>query len=256
VEIEETPRLPYDSPSHPVPDAGERDLEATLRARRAAAAADSRGTSDDAIYTAIERALASIDTPGDVLDFGSGTGQLTLRLRHAGRYRSVTGADLFPRAGMLPADVRWVQSDLNDPLPVEDRSFDVVVAAEVIEHLENPRAMCREIFRLLRPGGWIVLSTPNNESWRSLAALVVRGHFVAFGESSYPAHITPLVRQDLDHVLTEAGFVDRSFSFSEVGGIPGLPARRWQSLLGGWAKGLRFSDNVVVTARKPGAAAR
>ncbi len=181
------------------------------------------------------------------------------RARDSSRSGCATRADTdpsrapicFPRADTAPADLRWVQGDLNDRLPIGDRSFDLVVAAEVIEHLENPRAMCREIFRLLRPGGRLVLSTPNNESWRSIVALVVRGHFVAFGDTSYPAHITPLVRQDLDHVLTEAGFVDRSFSFSDVGGIPGMPARTWQTLLGGRAKGVRFSDNVVVTARRP-----
>ena len=74
---------------------------------------------------------------------------------------------------------------------------------------------------------------------------------MAFGATSYPAHITPLVRQDLDHVLAEAGFVDRSFSFSDVGGVPGMPTRTWQTFLGGRARGVRFSDNVIVTARKP-----
>ena len=227
------------------------DADAALRARRSVAAADSGGISNDMIYAAIERALAAVGAAGDVLDFGAGMGQLTLRLRNGGLYRSVTGADLLPRSAAVPADIRWVHGDLNDRLAVPDGSFDVVVAAEVIEHLENPRAMCREIFRLLRPGGAVVLSTPNNESWRSIVALVVRGHFVAFGDTSYPAHITPLVRQDLVHVLAEAGFVEPSFSFSDVGGIPGMPARTWQTLLGGRAKGLRFSDNVIVTARKP-----
>jgi len=228
------------------------DLDAALRARRSAASEESGGISNESVYGAIERALSAI-TAHDLLDFGSGTGQFTIRLHASGRYRSVTGADLFPRSATLPAAIRWVQGDLNEPLPADDASFDLIVCAEVIEHLENPRAMCRELFRLLRPGGHLVLSTPNNESWRSIVALVLRGHFVAFGETSYPAHITPLVRQDLDHVLAEAGFIDRSFSFSDVGGIPGMPMRTWQSLLGARAKGLRFSDNVVVTARKPAA---
>jgi 2-polyprenyl-3-methyl-5-hydroxy-6-metoxy-1,4-benzoquinol methylase len=134
---------------------------------------------------------------------------------------------------------------------VPDGSYDVVVAAEVIEHLENPRAICRELFRLLRPGGHVLLSTPNNESWRSLVALVLRGHFVAFGDTCYPAHITALVRQDLDRVLGEAGFGPRSFAFTNDGGLPGMPSRTWQSVLGSRAGGVRFSDNVLVSARKP-----
>jgi 2-polyprenyl-3-methyl-5-hydroxy-6-metoxy-1,4-benzoquinol methylase len=235
----------------PAPPAADQDPEAALRARRSAASVESGGISNDTVYTAIERALAAIGPAGDVLDFGAGTGQLTMRLRDAGRYRSITGADLYPRTEAIPADIRWVQGDLNDRLPLGDGSFDLIVAAEVIEHLENPRAMCRELFRLLRPGGRVVVSTPNNESWRALVALIVRGHFVAFGDTSYPAHITPLVRQDLDHVLAEAGFVERSFSFSDVGGVPGMPTRTWQAVLGGRARGLRFSDNVIVSARKP-----
>jgi 2-polyprenyl-3-methyl-5-hydroxy-6-metoxy-1,4-benzoquinol methylase len=146
--------------------------------------------------------------------------------------------------------VRWIEADLNDPLPVEAGSFDFVVAAEVIEHLENPRAVCREIFRLLRPGGEALLSTPNNESWRAIVALVARGHFVAFGASSYPAHITALNRLDLRRALTEAGFQEIAFGFSDAGGVPGRPSRSWQSILGARARGLRFSDNVIVTARK------
>ena len=235
----------------PVPHVADPDPDATLRARRSTASLESGGISNETVYAAIDRALAAIGPAGDLLDFGAGTGQFTIRLRDGGRYRSVTGADLFARSGTVPADIGWVQGDLNERLPLRDGSFDLIVAAEVIEHLENPRAMCREIFRLLRPGGRLVLSTPNNESWRSIVALVVRGHFVAFGATSYPAHITPLVRQDLDHVLAEAGFVDQSFSFSDVGGVPGMPTRTWQTFLGGRARGVRFSDNVIVTARKP-----
>jgi 2-polyprenyl-3-methyl-5-hydroxy-6-metoxy-1,4-benzoquinol methylase len=230
---------------------GVESVDDDLRTKRRVASEQSGGTSQESIYETVERRLAEVGASGDALDFGAGTGQLTRRLAHSGRFRSVAGADLFARAVDLPPDIRWIEGDLNEPLPQPASTFDTVIAAEVIEHLENPRAVCREVFRLLRPGGQAIVSTPNNESWRSLVALLVRGHFVAFGETSYPAHITALTRLDLERALAETGFRQISFSFTEVGGIPGLPSRTWQSLFGARAGGLRFSDNVVVAARKP-----
>jgi 2-polyprenyl-3-methyl-5-hydroxy-6-metoxy-1,4-benzoquinol methylase len=222
-----------------------------LRERRRQAAEQSKGGSNDAIYSAVEQRLRELHAGGEALDFGAGTGQLTRRLATSKMFRSVTGADLYPRGNDLAPEIGWIQGDLNDSLPASPASYDSIVAVEVIEHLENPRAVCREIFRLLRPGGQTLLSTPNNESWRSIVALVVRGHFVAFGDTAYPAHITALTRLDLSRALAEAGFVQISFSFTETGGIPGAPSRTWQSVLGRAAHGVRFSDNVLVTARKP-----
>ena len=220
--------------------------------RRQAAAEQSLGSSDEAIYAAVERRCLHLAASGDALDFGAGAGHLTQRLGALAQFRSVTGADLLARPADLSPSVRWIQGDLNERLPAPDASFDFVVAAEVIEHLENPRAVIREIFRLLRPQGRVLLSTPNNESLRSLLALLLRGHFVAFGRTSYPAHITALLRMDLERALDEAGFADVSFTFTDVGGIPGRPSSTWQSLLGRRVGGLRFSDNVLVTARKIG----
>ena len=68
------------------------------------------------------------------------------------------------------------------PLMGHDEAFGTVVAVEVIERLE-PRMVMRELSKTLIPGGTIILSTPNNESLQSLAALLVRGHHVAFSDS-------------------------------------------------------------------------
>jgi 2-polyprenyl-3-methyl-5-hydroxy-6-metoxy-1,4-benzoquinol methylase len=131
-----------------------------------------------------------------------------------------------------------------------DRTFDVIVSAEVIEHLENPRAVAREWFRLLRPGGTLIFSTPNNESWRSLFALLLQGHFVAFSDSCYPAHITALLRKDMERILTEVGFSVPTFVFSNVGGIPKFPTLHWQTVSAGLLKGVRYSDNVLAIAKR------
>jgi len=222
-----------------------------LSERRRRAAEASGGTSEEAIYTALTDKLRELGAHGDVLDFGAGTGALTSRLVETGLFDSVSGADMMARPPELPPGILWLAQDLNDPLEVSAASFDVVVAAEVIEHLENPRAVAREWFRLLRPGGVVLLSTPNNESIRALVALLVRGHFVAFGDASYPAHITALLRKDIVRVLSEAGFVGPEFGCTARGGIPGWPSATWQQLSANLLRGPRWSDTLIAWAFTP-----
>ena len=76
----------------------------------------------------------------------------------------------------FPSDATFVRADLDrGTIPLPDESADIAVAIETIEHLENPRALCRELVRLLRPNGWIAISTPNQLSALSLLTLLVRG---------------------------------------------------------------------------------
>ena len=218
---------------------------------RTKAAELSGGTSGNAIYSMIERVIVERGLTGRILDYGAGVGQLTRRLLALQRFDSVSATDIMRVPSDLDGRAEWIEQDLNVPLPGHDDAFDVVVAAEVIEHLENPRFMVREIFRLLRPGGTAIVTTPNNESWRSLIALLVRGHFVEFGEAGYPAHITALLRKDLARILQEASFLPAAFEFTNCGGLPGNPSLRWQQISFGVLKGVRYSDNVLAIASKP-----
>ncbi len=222
----------------------------SLEAARRYAAECSGGKSSEAIYGAILKAVADFDLRGSVLDFGAGVGSLTRLLQQCECFSPIAAADLMPKPADLES-VWWICADLNNPLPVARETFDAVIVAEVIEHLENPRALARELFRILKPGGTAIVSTPNNESWRSVLSLLVRGHYVAFCDGSYPAHITALLRKDIERIFCEAGFYTPHFIFSDCGGIPGKPIVSWQDVSAGLLKGVRFSDNVITICRKP-----
>jgi 2-polyprenyl-3-methyl-5-hydroxy-6-metoxy-1,4-benzoquinol methylase len=221
-----------------------------LLERRVQAALASRGTSGDAIYNAARAMAQAMTLTGRVLEFGAGTGTLIGQLVADGCSCSFTGADLLPRPADIPGDVEWIHGDLNAALPCSDGAFDAIISTEVIEHLENPRAVFREFARLLRPRGRLLLTTPNQESIRSLASLIARGHHVAFLDESYPAHLTALVRKDLERLCLEAGFEPPVFSYTDHGAVPKWTSVTWQAVSCGLLRGRWFSDNLVaVTTR-------
>jgi 2-polyprenyl-3-methyl-5-hydroxy-6-metoxy-1,4-benzoquinol methylase len=196
----------------------------------------------------ILRVLDRDRATGSLLDFGAGTGELLARLHALSTFDRLAGVDLFPRPTALPAEIGWHQQDLNDDVEAEG-PFDAVVCSETIEHLENPRHVFRSLRRLVRPGGLLVLTMPNQESIRSYAGLIFAGHFTHFLGACYPAHITALLRLDLTRLCAESGFTAPAFCFTDDGAIPKLARVHWQQVSFGLLRGRLFSDNVGMVAR-------
>lgn len=222
-----------------------------LQERRKEAAIASGGISSDRIHSAALLALGQLREGESLLEFGAGTGDLIKELEKLFPDALLVGADILPRPDGISANTRWIEADLNAQVDAPDGSFDMILSTEVIEHLENPRAVVREWWRLLKPGGRVVMTTPNNQSLRSLLSLLVNGHFVAFLDSCYPAHITALLECDLRRIFAEAGFESPVFSYTNEGGIPKMPGLKWQRVSLGLLRGRLFSDNLVLSARKP-----
>ncbi|MCS6874620.1 MAG: methyltransferase domain-containing protein [Pyrinomonadaceae bacterium] len=86
--------------------------------------------------------------------------------------------------------------------------FDVAIAIEIIEHLENPFAFIRECARLLKKDGLLFLTTPNVEAINSRVMFLIKGRLAYFDEYSTirSAHITPVFSWKLDMALEEASF--------------------------------------------------
>jgi 2-polyprenyl-3-methyl-5-hydroxy-6-metoxy-1,4-benzoquinol methylase len=148
-------------------------------------------------YDHIRQALARhLPPPADVADLGAAPGVLSVSLARAG-YR-VTAVDLGEAsdgwgysdpggvAGALDrAGIPLVICDLDRvPYSFADSSFDGVVMSEILEHLrEYPLESLREVHRMLRPGGLLVLTTPNAAAAKNRVRLLV-------GKSIY-THLSP-----------------------------------------------------------------
>jgi 2-polyprenyl-3-methyl-5-hydroxy-6-metoxy-1,4-benzoquinol methylase len=218
-----------------------------LAAARRRASELSGGVSSEPVKSLILRVLEDEGARGSLLDFGAGTGELLARLHALSTFDRLAGVDLFARPPALPAEIGWHQQDLNEDVEAGG-PFDTVVCSETIEHLENPRHVFRSLRRLVRPGGLVVLTMPNQESIRSYAGLIFAGHFTHFLGSCYPAHITALLRLDLARLCAESGFSPPVFRFTDDGAIPRVTRLHWQQVSFGLLRGRLFSDNVCMSA--------
>ena len=140
------------------------------------------------------------ETRGALLDVGAGDGTLSARLRDEGF--TVRAVDLFTH-DFRPKDIEIRSANLNHGIPFADGEFTAAVATEVIEHLENPWFFVRELYRITKPGGVVVISTPN------LANVFVRGWYALTGrlynflEAAYrdSGHITPVHLWNLERMI-------------------------------------------------------
>jgi SAM-dependent methyltransferase len=148
---------------------------------------------------------------GKLLDIPCGQGALSSELMTMGF--EVYCGDLNPAWFKLKSGHIHVL-DLNHPLPYKTTSFDCVTCVEGIEHLENPHLLIREIGRILKPGGSIVITTPNIMNIKSRLYFLLRSYFNNFRYFPQPSdqrglldlHVNPIPFGELRYILNRYGF--------------------------------------------------
>jgi SAM-dependent methyltransferase len=127
-----------------------------------------RGELVEAEHLARYHWAAGLASARRVLDAGCGVGYGSVILAEGGAL-DVVGVDVAgavveaAKAAERPG-LRFEQADVGS-LPYPDDSFDAVVCFEVIEHVEDPEAVLRELARVLAPGGVIAISSPNRDAY-------------------------------------------------------------------------------------------
>jgi SAM-dependent methyltransferase len=163
------------------------------------------------------------------LDIGAGRGQLIALLKQ--RMDAESQACDFHVENFAVQGIPLARVNIDrEPLPYPDAAFDVVTCSEVVEHVENPRRLIREAWRVLKPGGVLVMTTPNVLNAVSRVRYLVSGFANLFGPLpakndklySTGGHITPIPYFYLAHALLDADFgevdldVDRTQKSSAV----------------------------------------
>ena len=159
-----------------------------------------------------------------ILDLGAGAGAFSARLHDAGYAVEALDVDETKwRAEEVPFRVL----DVDQGLPTSATgSYDGISCLEVIEHLENPWQFMREVFPLVRPGGYLFLSTPNTTSFLSRAIFLIKGRFHQFDSPDLLyGHINPMTAFEVETAATRAGW--RVLEIRPGGYLPILDLSSW-----------------------------
>jgi SAM-dependent methyltransferase len=137
--------------------------------------------------------------PRRILDVGCGTGTM---LQYLARYGQAEGIDADEGAIQFCHErgVHQVQQVESVPFPFEDATFDLITAFDVLEHIDDDLGTLREMYRVMRPGGRLLVSVP---AYR----------FLWGAQDEISLHKRRYVAPEIRERITKAGFTMRRLSY-------------------------------------------
>jgi SAM-dependent methyltransferase len=220
------------------------------------------------------------DPAATYLDCGCRAGRKTAKLAELVGTQTVLGSDLNLRV-LREAKKRGlsaVRMDFNCSLPLQSNSVDVITALDVLEHLLETYTFVAELYRVLVPGGYMVIATPNLASWHNIFALLLglqpfsgpnitsmrdadldivrrmhrrdhglskEGEYVDTGERELDRHIVVVACKSLVKLLRQTGFIVESVRGFGYDPLPPMLSGLFCRL------DVRHAHHLVIRARKP-----
>jgi SAM-dependent methyltransferase len=195
-----------------------------------------------------------------IVDVGCGDGSATSLVSDLDTRNTVIGVD-WSATALARARARGllvVQGGVDTSgLPLPDGCADVVIMSELIEHLVDTDTAVDEVRRVLRPGGVLLLSTPNLAAWfnRGLIALGLQPVFSEvslrgiYGRPGHEVvgHLRLFTRRALVEFLTDRGFRCERVAGAPYHDVP-RPLRPLDRLLSRWPS---MASILLVQARRP-----
>jgi SAM-dependent methyltransferase len=198
-----------------------------------------------------EAIIFSVKSGESVLDVGSGNGNLLYQLRS--KFTHLIGLEYSPKR-MQQAELNLAGHNFTGALGSAERmnafdsnSIDCIVSADTIEHIPDVYLACQEFFRVLRPGGSIIINTPNI-AFVKKRALLLFGRFPSTSQKNEGlgsdilfdgGHLHYFTFRSLSLLLVKSGFqIDSRIGYGKFGRIHNI----YPQLLSGGAQ---------VVAHKP-----
>jgi len=189
---------------------------------------------------------------GVLLDVGGATGNLGYALKDLFETRYTLDISDKCQAPAEAKGNRFIRANVDlAGIPMKDSEADLICALDFIEHIIDPIGFADECCRVLKPGGKVLINTPNIQYWRHLHSLVVDGvfpHTSGDRDVYHGGHVAFYNLRDMVNIFGGAGFVDHQMHTRGLIADPPTPV--WQHISGVPAIQLSYPD-LIFSCRKP-----
>lgn len=186
-----------------------------------------------------------ISKKAKILDIWCGNGNFLYKLSKQW-YTQLYGCDGFLENEKILDIATFKKQNLNEPLNYEDECFDGIILTEVIEHLENPNDLIKEIHRTLKKWGEVIISTPNIFTLVSRLLFLFTGSLFQFTKrdanfTDFPGHIAPFFPHIFKEIFKDTFKITRTDYSNFI--VPVI----WREFP---IKNKLFGNTVIVTIKK------